>query len=204
MIMITGTDTGVGKTLISTWLCLHTGFSYYKPIQTGISEGRDSEFVESLSKSYAYPEAYCFRAPVSPHLAAELEKSRIEISDISLPTRSGLVVEGAGGVYVPINESALMLDMFAHLKLPLLLVASSRLGTINHTLLSIHAIRARGLDLWGVIMMGEDQLENQKAIEHYGEVPVFSVFPWLDDVSEAALRAIPLPQALRDLLEVQS
>ncbi len=200
MVIVTGTDTNIGKTLVSSWLCLHTGFGYFKPIQTGLSEGRDSDIVASLSNALTYPETYCFQDPVSPHLAAESEGCRIDIQKINLPVQDNLVIEGAGGVYVPVNEHALMLDLFKHLNQPVILVASSRLGTINHTLLSIKAIRDHKLTLLGVVMVGEDLLANQKAIQHYGQTEILASLPWLDDVSQDSLRALAFPVALQNIL----
>jgi dethiobiotin synthetase len=201
MVIITGTDTDVGKTIAASWLCLHTGYGYFKPIQTGLSEGRDSETVASLARAKVYPESYCFNAPVSPHLAAQLENRNIEIEKISLPQNDNLVIEGAGGVCVPVNEQSLMLDLFAHLNRPMILVSSSRLGTINHTLLSIKAIREYRLPLLGVIMMGEDMLENRKAIEYYGATSVLAVLPWFDELTQVSLSAVALPESLSRALD---
>lgn len=200
MIVITGTDTNVGKTLVSSWLCLHTRWAYFKPIQTGVSEGCDKDVVASLSHTLIYPEIYTFEAPVSPHLAAHMEQQSIDVAYVNLPAERPMIIEGAGGVCVPVNETDLMLDVFIHLNRPIILVASARLGTINHTLLSIQAIRDKNLTLLGVIMTGDDVLENQKAIEHYGKTQVLAVLPWLSEVSTETLRKIPLPMALQILL----
>lgn len=204
MVIVTGTDTNIGKTFVSSWLCLHTGFGYFKPIQTGLSEGRDSDMVASLSNAVIYPETYCFQAPVSPHLAAESERCRIDVDKINLPVQNNLVIEGAGGVYVPVNEHALMIDVFKHFNQPVILVASSRLGTLNHTLLSIKAIRDHQLTLLGVVMVGEDLLANRKAIQHYGQTKILASLPWLDEVSEASLRALTFPVELQKILGITS
>lgn len=107
MIFITGTGTNIGKTLVSSWLCLHSRYAYFKPIQTGLGEGRDRDTVQQLSEALIYPEAYVYDSPVSPHYAAELENQTIDISSIQLPTHERLIVEGAGGVLVPISHNVL-------------------------------------------------------------------------------------------------
>jgi dethiobiotin synthetase len=200
MIFITGTDTNIGKTLVSSWLCLHSRYAYFKPIQTGVGEGRDSDTVQQLSDTLIYPEAYVYQAPVSPHYAAELENEIIDISSIQLPTRERLIVEGAGGVLVPINDNVLMVDLMAQLNLPVILVSSSRLGTINHTLLSLEALAVRELTVLGVIMTGESNQSNREAIERYGHVEVLAHLPWLSEINQYALKNIPLSSVLHHLL----
>lgn len=201
MIFITGTDTDIGKTLVCSWLCLHTRYAYFKPIQTGLLEGRDSDTVAKRSNTLIYPEAYTFSAPVSPHLAAQLENTQIDISTIQLPTSERLIVEGAGGVLVPIDDKTYMVDLMVQLDIPVILVASSRLGTINHTLLSLEALRVRKLSVLGVIMTGEHNQANKDAIEHSGQVRVLAEVPWLHTVNQTALKQIPLSRALQDLLK---
>lgn len=201
MIFITGTDTNIGKTLVSSWLCLHTGYSYFKPIQTGLADDRDSDTVSMLSNTRIYPEAYTYQAPVSPHLAAQLENKRIDISTIQLPVSERLIVEGAGGVLVPIDDKILMIDLMVQLDIPMILVASSRLGTINHTLLSLEALARRSCSVLGVIMTGEFNQANKDAIEYYGQTRVLAELPWLHDVNQNTLKQIPLTEDLQDLLQ---
>ena len=190
---ITGTDTNVGKTVVSALLCAALGAIYWKPIQTGTREGSDHATVmriARLPKNRTLPEAYRFAPPVSPHLAARLAGGRIELRKIKLPQIAvcdNLIVEGAGGALVPINSTQLMTDLMAHLHLPVLLVARTSLGTINHTLLSIAALRAARLDLRGVVMVGTANRENRAAIEHYGEIEVVGTVPMLAKINRAAL-----------------
>jgi len=190
---VTGTDTGVGKTVLSALLCAALDASYWKPIQTGTDEDSDSRTVAGLAELPAgriFPEAYRFAPPVSPHLAARWAGTRIEISKTQLPVaaRSGaLVVEGAGGVMVPVNENALMTDVMRRLALPVLLAARSSLGTINHTLLSLAALRQAELHVAGVVMIGEPNADNREAIEKYGDVRVLGEIPRLTDLNRAAL-----------------
>jgi dethiobiotin synthetase len=193
---VTGTDTGVGKTVVSALLCAALDAMYWKPIQTGSQEGTDRNTVLRLAKLLPYqtiPEAYSFRSPVSPHLAAERSRVLINLRRIRLPrTESAprLVVEGAGGVLVPVNETQLMTDLIKELDLPVVLVARSSLGTINHTLLSLAALRARALEIAGVVMVGDPNRDNRKAIENYGRVKVVGTVPRLTRIDRGALLGV--------------
>jgi dethiobiotin synthase len=190
---ITGTDTGAGKTITSALLCAALGAIYWKPIQTGTREGTDTNAVICLAeipRDRIIPETYRFAPPVSPHLAARRARVRIDLRRIRLPyaaERKSLIVEGAGGVLVPINGEQLMADLMKQLGLPVLLVARTSLGTINHTLLSLAALRAAKLSVSGVIMAGKENRENRKAIEKYGGVRVVGWIPLLKKIDRAAL-----------------
>jgi dethiobiotin synthetase len=203
-VFITGTDTGIGKTLVCSWLCAHTGFDYFKPIQTGFIEGCDKDVVRHLSQSRIHPETYAYQAPVSPHQAAMLEQDCIELSRITTPAVDHLIIEGAGGVLVPINATALMVDLMKQFKMPVILVASSRLGTINHTLLSIEALRARSIPLLGVIVSGEPNLVSCDAIAHYGQVSILAQLPFMPEINNHALMQHPLSAALEAILGVNA
>lgn len=190
---VTGTDTGVGKTAVSAMLCAALDAIYWKPVQTGTREGTDRATVmriAGLPRTRTRPEVYRFRPPVSPHLAARLAGEKIQLRKISLPkiaAGENLIAEGAGGVFVPLNETDLTTVLMKHLGLPVLLVARTSLGTINHTLLSIAALRSARLNLRGVIMVGKAYVENQKAIEHYGDVRVLGRLPFLSRLERGAL-----------------
>ena len=198
-VFITGTDTDIGKTLVCSWLCAHTGFDYFKPIQTGVSEGRDSDTVARDAGVLTHPEAYRYQAPVSPHWAAALEGETIELANIHLPRSDKLVIEGAGGVMVPLNDRELMLDLIVQLQVPVIVVASSRLGTINHSLLSLQALRARGVEVLGVIVSGAPQPVSCAAIEQFGGYPILATLPWLSHVSRDELLRHPLGPQLEGL-----
>lgn len=202
-IFIAGTDTNVGKTVVSSWLCLQTGYDYFKPIQTGVSEGRDSVLVSQYTNAHIYPEAYCYQAPLSPHTAAKLENQTIDIQRIQLPTSEKLIVEGAGGVLVPINANTLMVDLIKQFNIPLILVASSRLGMINHTLLSLEALRARHIDVLGVVVTGEPNDASCEAIEEYGNTTILAQLPFLPNLSKASLGQIPLGSRLTSIMTPQ-
>ena len=202
-IFITGTDTNVGKTLISSWIALHTGFSYFKPIQTGLKEGSDSLEVQKLSNAKTYPEIYSYKEPLSPHLAARIENDTIDMEKILLPQESNLLIEGAGGVLVPINDKYFMLDLIKKIYAPVILVARTSLGTINHTLLSLEALRSRNIPVLGVIMNGKQDLQNSNAIEVYGHTTILAQFPKIDTVNMNTLKQVALSQKLKQILEVE-
>jgi len=202
-VFITGTDTNVGKTLISSWIALHAGFSYFKPIQTGTRYGSDSFEVQKLSDTKIYPESYAYKEPLSPHLAANLENDMIDIEKIVLPPSRNLIIEGAGGVLVPINDTHLMIDLIKKLGAPVILVSRTTLGTINHTLLSLEALRSQNIPVLGVIMNGEKNPQNSNSIELYGRTSVLAEFPKLDSVSMNTLKSVALPQKLKQILEVE-
>lgn len=193
---ITGTDTAVGKTTVSSLLCAALDAIYWKPIQTGTREGTDRATVmrlANLPRSRTLPETYRFSPPVSPHLAAQRARVRIELRKVRLPQvapHENLIVEGAGGALVPINSTELMTDLMSHLGLPVLLVARTTLGTINHTLLSIAALRAAHLDVRGVILSGKPNRENRRAIERYGKIEVLGAVPPLNKMNRAIFREI--------------
>lgn len=190
---ITGTDTGVGKTVLSALLCAAMGAFYWKPIQTGAEEDSDSLTAASLAElppARMLHETYRFAPPVSPHLAAKMAGVNIELEKIRIPyVAQGmpLIVEGAGGVLVPLNEYDFMADLMRQLGLPVLLASRSTLGTINHTLLSLAALRQAGVAVRGVVMIGPRNADNREAIEKYGETRVVGEIPLLTEMNRASL-----------------
>ncbi len=169
---------------------------YWKPIQTGLEEDNDTETVRTLAKctdEEIYDEGIRLEKPLSPHLSARLAGVEIRIEGVlSFIQNRGedkfWIVEGAGGVLVPLNESELMIDFVAALKLPVLVAARSALGTINHTLLTIKALRNHNLEILGVIMNGKPNLENKKAIEHFGGVRVLAEMPEFEKLDSEILK----------------
>jgi dethiobiotin synthetase len=190
---ITGTDTGIGKTVVAALLCAALDAYYWKPIQTGTREGSDSRTVARIAerpRAKILPEAFRFAPPVSPHLAAQKARVRIDIDAMRLPeigVKENLIVEGAGGALVPINETQLTTDLMKRLGLPILLVARTTLGTINHTLLSLAALRAARLRVSGVVLDGKPHPQNRQAIEHYGRTKVVGIVPPLGKLDRATL-----------------
>ena len=192
-IFVTGTGTGVGKTMVSAILVAGLSARYWKPIQSGLDEKTDTAWVQEmtgLTQAHFYPEIYRFRFPLSPHVAAEKDGIRIDLELMDLPLTSGghLIVEGAGGIMVPLNKHHLMLDLMKKLQLPILLVAESGLGTINHTLLSLEMLKNHFLQVLGVVMNGPRNDENRKAIEHYGNTAVYAEIEPLERIDGATLK----------------
>lgn len=190
---VTGTDTNVGKTVLSALLVAALDAVYWKPIQTGAIEGTDRESVRKWAEAAedSLPlERHRFDPPVSPHLAAREAHENIALDNLQLPAAPAnrtWIVEGAGGVLVPINERELMRDLMKHIGFPVVIAARTALGTINHTLLSLAALRAAGLPIRGVVLIGEENFENRRAIEHYGDVAVVGHIPVLKQINRAAL-----------------
>jgi dethiobiotin synthetase len=190
---VTGTDTGIGKTVLSALLVAALDGIYWKPVQTGSIEGTDRDAVRlwaGCPEERLLPERYCFDPPVSPHLAAREAGVRITLDTIALPpsldTRP-MIVEGAGGVMVPLNDKDLMLDLMRHLAFSVVVATRTTLGTINHTLMTLAALRSARLPVQGVVMIGHENIENRRAIEHYGKVRVIGHIPMLEKIHRAAL-----------------
>lgn len=196
---VTGTDTGVGKTVASAWLVHHLDGDYWKPVQSGLEGETDVAAVLRLSGASPgrmHPSAHVFKAPLSPHAAAALEGVTIDLADFRLPaTGRPLVVEGAGGVLVPLNGEALMVDLMVRLALPVVVVSRTALGTINHTLLTLEALRHRGLEVAGVVLAGPPNPGNREAIREYGRVAILGEIPPLEPLTRGAIAALPKPLA---------
>jgi dethiobiotin synthetase len=191
-IVVTGTDTGIGKTVFSAGLAgLLDGF-YWKPVQSGLDEETDSEVVARLSGLPAgrvLPEVYRLNTPLSPHRSAEIDGVPIEAAKLSLPGLPGpLIIEGAGGLMVPLNRQTRFIDIFREWQLPVILCARTALGTINHTLLSIEALRARSIPLIGVVFIGEEMADSQRTIAEFGNVRQLGRLPYLDPLTPETLR----------------
>lgn len=192
---VTGTDTDVGKTLVSAWLTHHWRADYWKPVQTGAVDTTDFDTVARLVPGATiHPSSYVFQAPLSPHEAARRERARVDLSALAPPpTDRPLVVEGAGGVMVPLNEVALTVDFMERLGMPAVVVARSGLGTINHTLMTLEVLRRRRIPILGVVMNGQKNTANRQAIEHYGGVPVLAEFQPLFAVTASVIAGLPPP-----------
>ncbi len=201
-IFVTGTDTGIGKTVVSAMLMSALDATYWKPIQAGLEEETDTEFVQRVSEAKPeniIPERYRLVTPMSPHAAADIDGVSISLNDFELPsfTTEHLIIEGAGGLLVPINQKETVLDVIQHLDIPVLLVARSGLGTLNHTLLSLSALRNRGISVYAVVLNGEFHLSNKETIEHFGNIPV------LELQHQSTLNKTALIQAFEHLVTKQ-
>ncbi|MBB3347077.1 dethiobiotin synthase [Sphingomonas sp. BK069] len=190
VIAVTGTDTDVGKTVFAAALTVALDASYWKPVQAGLEDGSDAASVESLGVARAriVPEAYRLTTPCSPHRAAELDGVVIDPARLALPPIGGdLVVEGAGGALVPLTRDWLFADQIACWGCPAVLVARTSLGTINHSLLSIEALRARGVPLLGVAFIGDAQEDSEATIAAVGRVRRLGRLPRLPRLDPTAL-----------------
>jgi dethiobiotin synthetase len=182
-LFVTGTGTGVGKTIVSAILMAGTRGVYWKPVQSGLEEITDTQWIQrvtGLSEHHFQPERHRLRQALSPHASAALDGVRIDLADFELPDPTPfdhLIVEGAGGLLVPLNRHDFVIDLIGKLGLPVLLVASSGLGTINHTLLSLDQLRRRKVTIAGVILNGPRNASNREAIEHYGRAAVAEIEP---------------------------
>jgi dethiobiotin synthetase len=192
-LVVTGTDTDVGKTVFCAGLTRFLDGTYWKPVQAGLTGETDAQVVRRLSELPAdriLPEAWRLRTPASPHLAAEIDGVLIDPDRLSLPvTTRPLIVEGAGGLMVPLTRHTLLIEVIARWGAPVVLCARTRLGTINHTLLSIEALRRRSIPLIGVAFVGEAHPENERIIGALGEVRVLGRLPQLDPLTPGALAA---------------
>ena len=188
-LIVTGTDTDVGKTIVAAGLTAALGATYWKPVQAGLISPTDRETVARLSARATLPERYRLRLPASPHLAAEAEGITIDTDALSLPAaRDPLIVEGAGGVMVPLTRDTLFLDLFARWNAPVVLVARTGLGTINHTGLSISALRHAGCALAGVIFNGPPETAAEESITQMWQVRHLGRVAPLEGFTPAALR----------------
>jgi dethiobiotin synthase len=196
-LFVTGTGTGVGKTVLAAALMLRlrgrTPLRYSKPIQTGIEQDDDTEEVRRLARcpvEEILEDGVRLRGPVSPHLAARRAGITVDLRSLQerMTSFAGVwIVEGAGGLLVPVSGSRTMADLIKLLGLPVVIAAASGLGTINHTLLTLEALRARALRIAGVVMIGEPDADNREAVEHYGKIGVLGEMPRFDPLTPETL-----------------
>jgi malonyl-CoA O-methyltransferase len=194
-VFVTGTDTGVGKTVVAACLVRHFGARYWKPVQTGsaVEEGDTATVMRlaSLPAAETWAPRYTLAAPLSPEAASLREDVSISLEDFALPGWDGpLVVEGAGGVLVPLGGGAMMADLMRRFALPVVLVARSTLGTINHSLLSIEALRRRDIAIAGVVMVGPPSSENAEAVARHGKVRILAQLPLQDRLDASSVQAL--------------
>jgi dethiobiotin synthetase len=189
-IVVTGTDTDIGKTVFAAALTAALGARYWKPVQAGLADGSDAASVVTLgvAADHVLSEAYRLTTPCSPHLAAEIDGVTIDPDLLALPQVDGpLVVEGAGGVMVPVTRELIFADLFAGWGKPVVLVARTGLGTINHSLLSIEALRSRGVPILGIAFVGDAVEDSEATIAALGKVRRLGRLPRLDPLNAATL-----------------
>ena len=185
--VVSGTDTNIGKTVFCAGLAGMLGARYWKPVQAGLPG--DSDVVAELAGVEIVPEAYVLQMPASPHQAAAEEDIAIDPDSLT-PPDGPVVIEGAGGLMVPLTRQVLYIDVFARWKLPLILCARTRLGTINHTLLSIEAVRRRDIPLHGVAFIGEPNDESEKIICEIGKVKRLGRLPVIEPLTPGRLAGV--------------
>ncbi|MCA1512728.1 dethiobiotin synthase [Bradyrhizobium sp. NBAIM01] len=192
--VVTGTDTGVGKTTFCAGIVGFLDAYYWKPIQAGLRAETDSEVVKRLAElpnDRIVPERYRLETPASPHLAAELDRLHIDATSLNVPDtgKRPLVIEGAGGLMVPLNRNELYIDVFARWRVPVILCARTALGTINHSLLSLEALHNRNIDIRGIVFIGEENVDTETTICRIGKVRKLGRLSCLVPLTAYALRA---------------
>jgi dethiobiotin synthetase len=194
-LIVTGTDTDIGKSVVASMLTLGLEGIYWKPIQAGTEGGTDTERVvrmTGLGPERFRRERYILKHPLSPHRAAELEGITIDEHELSLPddipAQKSLIIEGAGGVLVPVTRNLLQADLFAQWKAPAILCARTALGTINHSLLSIEALRARGVKILGIVFVGDEMADTERTIVEMGGIKRLGRLPFLSECNPTNLR----------------
>ncbi len=186
--VVTGTDTGIGKTIFSAALAGTLGLPYWKPIQSGLEEESDSETVARLAGVPLLPEAYRLKTPASPHLAAEIDGVTIDPEKLT-PPEGDLLIEGAGGALVPVTRTLLYADLFARWQIPVIVCARTGLGTINHSLLTIEALKSRGVPIHGLAFLGDRQEDSEAIIAAISGVRRLGRLPIVDPLTPENLAA---------------
>jgi dethiobiotin synthetase len=188
---ITGIGTDVGKTIVSAILTEALKADYWKPLQCGVSDGTDKDLVSSLvsnSTSVFHDESYSFEEPVSPHLAASLVNQKIKLEQMHLPyTTNDLIIEGAGGMLVPLNDSNYVIDLAQEFEADVILVCRNYLGCINHSLLSIDFLVKNNFPVKGIVLVGNFDKAVRAAITNYSELPILAEIPEMNEVTKESI-----------------
>lgn len=195
---VSGTDTDIGKTFVSAILTAGLKAHYWKPIQSGSLEGTDTNFIKSVTKlpaAHFHEELVSLKAPLSPHEAAEEEFIKIKENELVIPDNlksldAHVIIEGAGGLMVPINWDFMIIDLIKKWEIPVVLVIRSALGTLNHTLLSLEALKSRGISVFGLIMNGPINQGNFKSLSRLTNVPILAQIPKIEQAHELDFEAL--------------
>lgn len=191
---VTGISTEIGKTISSAILTEALEADYWKPVQAGDLHNTDSNKIESYitnKKTVVHPEQYCLQTPMSPHAAADIDGVKIKIKDFQLPkTKNHLIIEGAGGLMVPLNEKKCIIDLIKYLEIPVVLVTLNYLGSINHTLLSIEALRSRNIPIEGLIFNGQPTPTTEDIITKMANLPIIGHIPRLNDINKVSIKEV--------------
>lgn len=188
---VTGIGTEIGKTVVSSILTEYLQADYWKPVQSGDLHWTDTMKVQALTsntKSFFHPERFRLNAPLSPHASAALDGVQIKLSDFTLPqTSNHLIVEGAGGLMVPLNDQDLMIDLIKQLGIPVILVSRNYLGSINHTVLSIEALQRREIPIAGIVINGEPNPATETFIATYSQIPILFKVENFSEITQEAI-----------------
>ena len=185
-IFVTSIDTNVGKTVCSSILCAGLGYDYWKPVQCGDLDFSDSMKVKSYSPlTKVHAESFQLNAPMSPHEAAKLENMDISINDFKLPKSEEIIIEGAGGVMVPLNyKGNMIVELASMFKAKVIIVFKNYLGSINHTLLTIDKVKSVGLDILGLLVVGDEVTSSERIIEDATQMNIIARIPIVDRVNQ--------------------
>ena len=195
---ITGTDTGVGKTFFASILMKKYNFDYWKPIQTGKFTENDTLYIKKklgIKNTRFHKPIYIFKKPLSPHLASRYEKISISIKKIKKPnTIKPLIIEGAGGVLVPLNKKNLIIDLIKKFRLPVIIVSKSILGTINHTLMTLEILKKNKIKVFGVVLNNvknkKEGNDNAKSIETFGKIKVLTQISSVNPITKKRIETL--------------
>jgi len=190
---ITGIGTGIGKTLISAILTEKLKADYWKPIQSGDLDTSDSITLGNLisnTQTVIHPESYRLTHPLSPHLSARLDGIDIDLNKINMPlTENNMIIEGAGGLMVPLNEKELIIDLIKKLNVEVILVSQNYLGSINHTLLSVNLLKQYEIPIKGIIFNGDENVETERYIQQYTKIKKLGNVPSFSDIDKEKVKA---------------
>jgi len=189
-LFVTGIGTDVGKTVVSAILVKALSALYWKPVQAGSSDEDTVRTLSGIESTRLIAPVYNLSTPCSPHQAAAIDGVKVKLAELTLPRRSErIIVEGAGGLLVPLNESDLIIDLVRFLSLPVVLVSRQYLGSINHTLLTLAALRAYKIEVLGVVFVGDRNLESEKAILSFGQTRCLFHLPLLEPLSKESIES---------------
>ncbi len=188
---ITGIGTGIGKTISSAIITEKLNADYWKPIQSGDLNQSDSLAIKNLisnHKTRIHKESYRLNHPLSPHLSAKMDGVNIELVNIKLPeTLNNLIVEGAGGIMVPLNDKELIIDLIEQLNLEVIIISQHYLGSINHTLLTINTLKQHNIEIKGIIFNGDENVESQNYILKYTGIKHLGNIPLIKNISKSEI-----------------
>lgn len=198
-LFITGIGTDVGKTIVSAILVEKLKADYWKPIQSGDLNNSDTKKVKALVSngiSAFHQESYQLNQPFSPHKSAAIDGIEINLKSITIPyTSNKLIIEGAGGLMVPLNDKHYIVDLITFLKAEVILVVKNYLGSINHTLLSLELLKSRNIPVKGIIFNGESDSYSEQAILNHSQLSIIGHIPFVSEINQEKI--IDLGKALK-------